>query len=95
MRPDAVIFDIDGTLIDSVDLHARAWVEAFAHFGYHVPFEQVRPQIGKGGDQLMPAFISVEVLRQIATSWNSIEVTCSNEPIYHTSNRSQKSENYC
>lgn len=65
MRPEAVIFDIDGTLIDSVDLHARAWVEAFAHFGYHVPFEQVRPQIGKGGDQLMPAFISVEVLRQI------------------------------
>ena len=44
MRPDAVIFDIDGTLIDSVDLHARAWVEAFAHFGYHVPFEQVRPK---------------------------------------------------
>jgi HAD superfamily hydrolase (TIGR01509 family) len=65
VRPDAVIFDIDGTLIDSVDLHARAWVEAFAHFGYHVSFEQVRPQIGKGGDQLMPAFISVEVLRQI------------------------------
>jgi beta-phosphoglucomutase-like phosphatase (HAD superfamily) len=65
VRPDAVIFDIDGTLIDSVDLHARAWVEAFAHFGYHVSFEQVRPQIGKGGDQLMPTFISVEVLQQI------------------------------
>ena len=65
MRPEAVIFDIDCTLIDSIDLHARPWVEAVAHFGYHVPFEQVRPQIRKGGDQLMPAFISVEVLRQI------------------------------
>lgn len=65
MRPDAVIFDIDGTLIDSVDLHAQAWVEAFAHFGYHVHPEQVRPQIGKGGDQLMPVFIPVEVLQKI------------------------------
>ena len=65
MPPEAVIFDIDGTLIDSVDLHARAWVEAFAHFGCHIPFEEVRPQIGKGGDQLMPAFIPAEVLRQI------------------------------
>ena len=56
MKPKAVIFDIDGTLLDSVDLHAQAWIEAFEHFGYRIPFEKVRPQIGKGGDQLMPAF---------------------------------------
>lgn len=54
----AVIFDIDGTLIDSVDLHARAWQEAFAHFGKQFPFERVRYQIGKGGDQLLPVFLS-------------------------------------
>lgn len=54
----AAIFDIDGTLIDSVDLHARAWQEALAKFGHDVPFEQVRRQIGKGGDQLMPVFLS-------------------------------------
>jgi len=30
---EAVIFDIDGTLIDSVDLHAQAWKETLAHFG--------------------------------------------------------------
>jgi Haloacid dehalogenase-like hydrolase len=30
---EAVIFDIDGTLVDSVDLHARAWQEALQHFG--------------------------------------------------------------
>jgi HAD superfamily hydrolase (TIGR01549 family) len=54
----AAIFDIDGTLIDSVDLHARAWQEAFAHFGHRVSFEQARSQIGKGGDQLLPVFLS-------------------------------------
>ena len=56
----AAIFDIDGTLVDSVDLHARAWQEAFAHFGHRVEFSAVRSQIGKGGDQLMPVFLSKE-----------------------------------
>ena len=60
----AVIFDIDGTLVDSVDLHARAWQEAFEHFGRKVPFEEVRSQIGKGGDQLMPVFFSAEDLER-------------------------------
>jgi HAD superfamily hydrolase (TIGR01549 family) len=54
----AVIFDIDGTLVDSVDLHARAWQEAFRRFGREIPYEEVRHQIGKGGDQLMPVFFS-------------------------------------
>jgi HAD superfamily hydrolase (TIGR01549 family) len=54
----AAIFDIDGTLIDSVDLHASAWQEAFAKFGHDVTFEQARSQIGKGGDQLIPVFLS-------------------------------------
>ncbi|HZP22759.1 MAG TPA: HAD family phosphatase [Terriglobales bacterium] len=54
----AVIFDIDGTLIDSVPLHARAWQEAFANFGKRISFDDVRSQIGKGGDQLIPVFLS-------------------------------------
>lgn len=58
--PQAVIFDVDGTLIDSVDLHARAWQEAFRHFGFDFPFDRVRQQIGKGGDQLIPALLSPE-----------------------------------
>ena len=56
--PQAAIFDIDGTLVDSVDLHALAWQEALEHFGHHVTFEQCRSQIGKGGDQLIPVFLS-------------------------------------
>jgi len=56
--PKAVVFDVDGTLIDSVNVHAQAWVEAFAEFGHEVRFDDVRRQIGKGGDQLMTVFLS-------------------------------------
>ena len=56
--PEAVIFDVDGTLVDSVDLHARAWQDAFRDFGHEIGFQAIRDQIGKGGDQLMPVFLS-------------------------------------
>ena len=61
----AFIFDIDGTLIDSVDLHARAWQEALAHFGFDIPYERVRSQIGKGGDQLLPVFVPADELERM------------------------------
>ncbi len=60
----AVIFDIDGTLVDSVDLHAQAWQETFRKFGREIPFLEVRQQIGKGGDQLMPVFFTKEELER-------------------------------
>ena len=53
----AVMFDIDGTLTDSVDIHAMAWQEALRHFGHEVPYERVRRQIGKGGDQLLKTLL--------------------------------------
>jgi HAD superfamily hydrolase (TIGR01509 family) len=56
--PKAAIFDLDGTLLDSVDLHALAWHEAMVEFGHDVSFEQARSQIGKGGDKLIPTFLS-------------------------------------
>lgn len=58
----AVLFDIDGTLIDSVDFHAEAWVRALGHFGIEVGFDEVRGQIGKGGDQFLPVFVPPERL---------------------------------
>jgi len=58
----AVIFHVDGTLIDTVDLHAASWLETFRHFGVAATFDEVRSQIGKGGDQLMPVFVRAEML---------------------------------
>ncbi len=45
-RYAAVLFDVDGTLVDSNDAHAHAWVEAFAEAGINVPFLRVRRAIG-------------------------------------------------
>jgi phosphoglycolate phosphatase-like HAD superfamily hydrolase len=56
----AMIFDVDGTLLDSNDYHAESWREAFANFGKTIPVETIRKQIGKGGDQLMPVFLTEE-----------------------------------
>lgn len=56
----AVVFDVDGTLVDSVDLHAESWRVALEKFGKRVTFDEVRRQIGKGADQLMPVFLSKE-----------------------------------
>ena len=66
----AVIFDVDGTLVDSVDLHAQAWVDAFKEIGHDIEFGAVRGQIGKGGDQLMPVFLSKEELEEKGESLN-------------------------
>lgn len=54
-----VIFDVDGTLVDSNDAHAQSWVDTFAEAGYDVPFEAVRPLIGMGGDKLLPKAIGI------------------------------------
>ena len=51
------LFDIDGTLVDSNDLHARAWRQAFLHFGFDISLERIGGQIGKGGDNLIPALL--------------------------------------
>jgi beta-phosphoglucomutase-like phosphatase (HAD superfamily) len=63
--PKAVIFDVDGTLVDSVDLHAAAWRDAFHDFGHGIDVRVIRSQIGKGGDQLMPVFLSRDELDRI------------------------------
>jgi HAD superfamily hydrolase (TIGR01509 family) len=54
------LLDIDGTLVDSNDAHANAWVAAFAADGRRVDFSRVRPLIGKGGDKLLSEIAGID-----------------------------------
>jgi HAD superfamily hydrolase (TIGR01549 family) len=62
---EAVIFDLDGTLVDSNEFHVEAWNQAFQHFGKHFPMPALREQIGKGSDQYLPVFLSPDEIRKI------------------------------
>lgn len=55
-----VILDVDGTLIDSNDAHARAWADTGSRLGYDIPYEKVRPLIGMGGDRVIPILTGVD-----------------------------------
>jgi len=56
-----IIFDIDGTLVDTNPAHVEAWRRAFRRFGYDVPTARIVPEIGKGGDKLVPSVLGQEV----------------------------------
>jgi HAD superfamily hydrolase (TIGR01549 family) len=58
------IFDLDGTLVDSNELHVLAWHDTFRHFGKDIPLQRLREQIGKGGDQYLPVFLNERELRE-------------------------------
>jgi phosphoglycolate phosphatase-like HAD superfamily hydrolase len=60
----AVIFDVDGTLVDTVDFHAEAWQRVFADFGHDIPFADLRAQIGKGSDMFLPVFLDKDEIER-------------------------------
>jgi HAD superfamily hydrolase (TIGR01549 family) len=60
----AAIFDLDGTLVDSNELHVLAWHDTFRHFDKDIPLERLREQIGKGGDQYLPVFLDEREMRE-------------------------------
>ena len=51
----ALIFDLDGTLIDSVYAHVLAWQKSFAAKGLQVPAWSIHNKIGLGGNELAQA----------------------------------------
>ena len=57
MAIKAVLFDIDGTLVDSNDLHVLAWEEAFDGVGVKFDRQMIHDQIGKGADMLVPTLL--------------------------------------
>ena len=60
---EALLLDLDGTLVNSNDFHTQAWVEAFEHFGKHFSFEEIRGHIGKGGDLLVPDHLTAREMK--------------------------------
>ena len=60
----AFIFDIDGTLVDSNELHVDSWDRAFRRFGKQFPRERLRAQIGKGSDQYLPEFLTSDEIKR-------------------------------
>jgi len=55
-----VLLDIDGTLLDSNDAHARSWADIFQRHGFDIPVGRVRPLIGKGGGKLLPELTGID-----------------------------------
>jgi 2-haloalkanoic acid dehalogenase type II len=55
----AVIFDVDGTLVDSNDAHAAAWQDVLREFHFERDFAAIRRLIGMGGDKLLPALTGI------------------------------------
>jgi HAD superfamily hydrolase (TIGR01509 family) len=52
-----LLLDIDGTLLDSNQAHAKAWSHALKHFGYEVASDEVLTLIGMGGDRVLSALV--------------------------------------
>ena len=57
MQIKAVIFDIDGTLVDSNELHVTAWDQVFREAGHTFDRKLLHEHIGKGGDKYVPALL--------------------------------------
>lgn len=68
---DAFLFDLDGTLVDSNELHVASWDAAFRHFGKEFSREALRAQIGKGSDKYLPEFLTREEIEEFGKELDS------------------------
>ena len=59
-RFQTVLFDVDGTLVDSNGAHADSWAQALSEHGISVTAADVRPLVGMGGDKVLPALADME-----------------------------------
>ena len=77
-RPLGVLFDVDGTLVDSTYLHAVAWWQAFRYRDLDVPVAGIHRAIGMGADRLVTHVLG-EVADDVAGA-----VTAAHDAIYAT-----------
>ncbi len=65
MALDAIIFDLDGTLVDTNNTHLDSWLHGLRENGFDFGKDRIAPEIGKGGDLLLPALVGESVSRRI------------------------------
>lgn len=74
MSPKAVLLDVDGTLVDSNGLHVEAWREAFRAHGKDLSREELRGQMGKGGDLIVREFLSADEVERFGEAVEALHV---------------------
>jgi len=81
----AILFDVDGTLIDSNEAHADSWAQALTEHGIPRDAGQLRPLIGMGSDKLLPAIAGLEDAspRGLAIAWRKKQLFAKRLPHLH------------
>jgi HAD superfamily hydrolase (TIGR01549 family) len=64
MAIEAILFDLDGTLIATNELHVSAWMTALAAHDHVIGRDLIESEIGKGGDLLVPTLLGEDVERR-------------------------------
>ena len=77
--PEAVLFDVDGTLVDSVYQHVLAWWEAFDEAGHEVSGFDIHRAIGRGSGDLVESLIGKEdeaLTEAHSQKWGELRERC-------------------
>jgi HAD superfamily hydrolase (TIGR01509 family) len=77
--PFAVIFDIDGTLVDTNYQHALAWFRAFRNEGIVIPIWQIHRAIGIGSDRVVEMLAGKDVEAKLGKTLRDAQ-----GPLYRT-----------
>ena len=67
-RIKAVVFDLDGTLVESYSAHIQAWIRSVAAVGVYVQEEDVRPHMGRSSDDISRALLGQRPESQISAA---------------------------